>query len=515
MSKQAVTYVRVSSREQFDQGFSPEAQRVSLYDFARRNGFVIVKEFEDVETAKAAGRKSFQAMLEYVKKEGIKYILVEKTDRLHRNFQDYVLIEELTEKYDVTLFLVKENNSIGRESKSGEKLMYGMRTLLAKNFIDNLREEVHKGVNIKIQHGEYPGLAPLGYKNIKDPYNSKHNVIGVDPLNRELMVKMFEYYATGRYSIQSLIERLQKEGLAANIPTKSGKLFVSCVAKYLVNPFYIGKFLWKGKVHQGIHEPIVRLEVWQQVQTVLSHRSGHSTKEHNVRPFVYRGIFSCGACKYTFTPEFKKGQYRYYHCTHYAKCGQPWVTEEEIDSAAYTMLNVLKLGDTGFRYVTAALKKSFEEKRAWSTKAFDALVNEQSMLRKRMEVMYEDRLDGKITTDFYEKKTAQYSERIGEIETQLSKQTKDDVSYYDFGVRIIELAENADILMNNATPEEKMELMRYLLSNSTIKDKKPEFALNTVYKAIQKHAPVGTRSGWQGWSESNRQSSLWRRVVYR
>src|SRR3989338_6380384 len=116
MLKKAVTYVRVSSKEQNDQGFSPEAQRSCLYDFARRNGFDVVQEFEDVETAKKAGRKDFEAMLAYVKERGIKYILVEKTDRLHRNFTDYVAIENLTEQYDVTVYLVKENTAIGKES---------------------------------------------------------------------------------------------------------------------------------------------------------------------------------------------------------------------------------------------------------------------------------------------------------------------------------------------------------------------------------------------------------------
>ena len=49
-------YVRVSSKEQAEQGFSPEAQRVGIYAFARSNGFDIVKEFEEAETAKDSRR---------------------------------------------------------------------------------------------------------------------------------------------------------------------------------------------------------------------------------------------------------------------------------------------------------------------------------------------------------------------------------------------------------------------------------------------------------------------------
>ncbi|PIW37274.1 MAG: hypothetical protein COW24_01050 [Candidatus Kerfeldbacteria bacterium CG15_BIG_FIL_POST_REV_8_21_14_020_45_12] len=502
--KDAVTYVRVSSKEQFEQGFSPEAQRVLLYQFARTNDFTVVKEFEDVESAKAQGRKSFLAMIEYVKANDIKYILVEKTDRLHRNFQDYVLIEELTEQHNVTLFLVKENTSIGKESKSSEKLMYGMRTLLAKNFIDNLREESQKGVKMKLQHGEYAGRAPLGYINSKDPYNPKHNIITVDPLNKDLIVKMYEYYATGNYSIKTLIAKLAEDGLTQNIPTRSGKLHVSTVAKYLSNVFYIGQFVWDGVLHTNAsHEAIVSIELWQQVQQILAQRNNHKVKKHNTKAFSYKHIFTCDVCAHTVTAEKKKNQYNYYHCSQYKKCGQPWVNENDLDKATHPLLNILKLGDTGMQYVTAALKSSLDEKREWSDKKFEALIKEQTTLKERMDKMYEDRLDGKINDNFYDNKFAQYTQRLQEIEQQVSKHNKADISYYEFGVKIIELAENAIKLAEMATPEEKNELLHYLLSNSTLKDKQPIFELTLPYKEIAKRAPAGTRSGWQGMQESN------------
>ncbi len=83
MSKKCVIYARVSSREQKEHGYSTEAQIVLLKEYAKRNGFEIVEIFEDVETAKKAGRKNFNVMLKLLKKnKSIKTILVEKTDRL-------------------------------------------------------------------------------------------------------------------------------------------------------------------------------------------------------------------------------------------------------------------------------------------------------------------------------------------------------------------------------------------------------------------------------------------------
>lgn len=411
MYKKAVSYIRVSSKEQSDSGFSPEAQRLLLYDFARKNRFDITKEFEDVETAKSQGRREFNNMLEYVKENDIKYILVEKTDRLHRNFKDYVAIEDLVEDFDVTVFLVKENTSIGKESKSSEKLMYGMKTLIAKNFIDNLSEEVKKGQDIKLKNGDYPNGAKLGYINVPNPLNPKQQIIDVDPLNKDLIIKMYEYYATGSYSLKSLIERLTKEGYTRNLKQagiKSGKLNKSSVSRYLQDPIYIGQFDWKGKVHKGNHTPLVSAELWNKVQQVRDNRGKNRSKKHNVLPFLYKGIFRCGECGRTVTAEKKKGRYIYYHCTKYkTACSEPYVKEETIDAELYPILNMLKLSDAGMNFVIAGLKKSLQDKREWQDKIFDELVAEQSKLRKRLDRLYEDHIDNKIDENFYKLKFKQ------------------------------------------------------------------------------------------------------------
>ena len=125
-----IIYVRVSSREQKQEGYSIPAQKKLLKEYAKANDFEIVKEFEDDETAKSAGRTGFGQMIEYIEDNpNVKSILVEKTDRLYRNFKDYVTIDEL----DVTIFLVKENEQIGKGANSHQKFMHGIKVLMAKN----------------------------------------------------------------------------------------------------------------------------------------------------------------------------------------------------------------------------------------------------------------------------------------------------------------------------------------------------------------------------------------------
>src|SRR3989338_2476706 len=131
----AVSYVRVSSKEQKQEGYSIPAQKKLLADYAKANGFKVAKEFEDDETAKSAGRTNFGEMIKYIKAhKEVKTILVEKTDRLYRNLKDYITIDEL----DVEIHLVKENVKIDKESRSDQKFIHGINILMAKRYIDNL-----------------------------------------------------------------------------------------------------------------------------------------------------------------------------------------------------------------------------------------------------------------------------------------------------------------------------------------------------------------------------------------
>ena len=62
-----VLYVRVSSKDQEAEGFSIPAQSRLLLEYAARQGFVVEREFVDIETAKASGRTHFSEMLAYLK----------------------------------------------------------------------------------------------------------------------------------------------------------------------------------------------------------------------------------------------------------------------------------------------------------------------------------------------------------------------------------------------------------------------------------------------------------------
>ncbi len=139
----SVLLCRVSSKEQEETGYSLPAQEKLLNSYADRQNFKVAKVFSITESASGKKqREIFDNMMAYVKKEGIKIIICEKVDRLTRNFKDAVDIDEWLDKDEERqVHLVKDSLVLHKNSRSQEKLNWGIRILFAKNYIDNLSED--------------------------------------------------------------------------------------------------------------------------------------------------------------------------------------------------------------------------------------------------------------------------------------------------------------------------------------------------------------------------------------
>src|SRR3984893_14508275 len=119
--------------------------------------------------------------------------------------KDWVTLDGL----DLEINFVKENWIVSPNSRSSEKLMHGMKVLMAKNYIDNLSEETVKGMTEKAREGIYPSYAPVGYRNADGPCGKR--VIISDPDAAPVITELFERFATGRYSLKALVKELNVE----------------------------------------------------------------------------------------------------------------------------------------------------------------------------------------------------------------------------------------------------------------------------------------------------------------
>src|SRR3990167_2725072 len=246
----SILYCRVSSKEQEETGYSLPAQEKLLSGYSERTGYSVDKVFAISESASGKKqREVFTQMMQYVQKQGLKIIICEKVDRLTRSFKDAVMIDEwLEDDEERQVHLVKDSLILHKNSRSQEKLNWGIRILFAKNYIDNLSEEVKKGQKEKISQGWLPTKPPLGYKTVGE---KGHKIHVIDEEVAPYIKQMFTLYATGNYSTLSLCEKMYKLGFRSRA---GGKVVKSKIHKLLSDPFYYGKFVWKGEIHQGKHE---------------------------------------------------------------------------------------------------------------------------------------------------------------------------------------------------------------------------------------------------------------------
>ena len=123
----------------------------------------------------------------------------------------------------------------------------------SKYYVDNLSENIKRGIRQKLRNGIWPAWAPLGYVNDKNA-----RCIAVDKEKAKYIKRAFEMYATGEYPLAQIRKIINAIGLVG----KKGKMLsVSNYQYMLKNKIYYGMIEYNGELYDGKHEPIDRKSV--------------------------------------------------------------------------------------------------------------------------------------------------------------------------------------------------------------------------------------------------------------
>ena len=496
-------YARVSSKEQEKEGYSIYAQVKLLKEFADAEGFTVVGEYRDVETAKQTGRANFGEMVRWLKANPGSHVLVEKTDRLYRNFRDMLTLEDLSAE----IHFVKDNMALSANSLPSEKFKHDILVVMAKHYTDNLSAEAKKGMLEKAQQGIWPTMAPLGYRNVGDDRGRR--VIEPDPEVAPLIIKLFEWYAEGGLSVRDLTGKARQVGLKYR---KSGNSIPpSTVHQILRNRIYMGEFVWAGLRCQGIHQPLVSLELWLRVQDMLEGRKAakHRHAKHN---FAFSRLISCGHCGCSLVGEKKtkrERNYIYYHCTGYkGKCNEPYVREEVLEEKFAGLLKELTFDDEILDWIRHALRESHSQERREHEAAAKRLQDEHDLLQKRIHGAYIDKLDGVIDAVSFENMAAEWKAEQDRCQRDIELHKHADRGYIEEGVRLIELAQNAGRLFEKQEATEKRRLLNFLVSNCSWRNRELSVTLRQPFDLIAGIAKINTQKKAAG-EISNGLSENW------
>lgn len=299
--KRVALYIRVSTQEQAQEGYSIGEQKERLIAYCKAQGWVIADIYVDGGfSGSNLNRPGIQKLM--VETDNFDVVLVYKLDRLSRSQRDTLyLIEEVFLPNGVDFVSMQE--SFDTSSPFG-KAMIGLLAVFAQLEREQIKERTKMGRIARAKLGLYHGggYIPIGY----DYHGEK---LIVNPYEAEQVRKIYEWYLAG-LSMEAIHKRLRSEGYTNKHSSYS--TWVS-VRNILANDIYTGRLHFGEIVVENAHEAIISDKQFQAVQTLRTNR----LKEYSLTPFqskyLLTGMVFCGHCGARYYMR-NSGKYRCYSC---------------------------------------------------------------------------------------------------------------------------------------------------------------------------------------------------------
>jgi DNA invertase Pin-like site-specific DNA recombinase len=462
----AILLARVSSKEQ-EEGQSIPAQERRLREYAERKGLTVDQVFKITESSTKDTRKEFEKILDLIRKSKETIALVADTiDRVQRSFKESVVLEELRKEGKVEIHFMREGLVLNIKSNSAQILCWDMGVMFARSYVLQLSDNVKRSKEQAVKNGTCIGLAPMGYIHVLNDKGEKDVI--PDPERASFIARLFELYATGNYSMLKLKEEAEREGFRTR---KGKKISKSQIESIIKNPFYCGMMRTKYGLAEHQYKPLITPAIYQQAQNVIAGYHKKPNKKITL-PFILRGMITCADCGCAVTPEIHKQRYIYYSCTN-AKgiCKKVYIREEPLVESLSQYFDHIALSDQQIAEVTTYLKKIHESESLFHTDSLNALRKEQDRIQKRINQMYDDKLDGLIDEKMYLDKVKDYKARQAEIIEQMARHEKADYNFYVTANLVMNLAARAREIFESSEVDEKRQLLNLVFQNLKLEGK--------------------------------------------
>ena len=175
---------------------------------------------------------------------------------------------------------------------------------------------------------------------------------------------------------------------------------------------------------------------------------------------------------------------------------------------APAMLGQLRFDDEVLDWVREALHASHADERHEHEEAIKRLQAEHKRLGERISAMYVDKLDGKIGGDFFDKMAGEWREEQRRLQRDIDRHEEAEQSYMDEGIRILELARNAQALFERQPAREKRRLLNFVLSNCSWEDGEVVATFRQPFDLLAETTAIAARSS-TGSGGKSAKSKIW------
>jgi len=468
-------YARKSTDDEDRQILSIEGQLVELREYAKRENLSVAKEFIEARTAKKPGRDIFNDMLLQIERGAASGILAWHPDRLARNSVDGGKIIYLIDQGVITDLRFPtyrfDDNAQG-------KFMLSIAFGQSKYYIDALSENVKRGLRLKISKGVWPQWAPIGYTN-----DLKSHTIARDEGKAPFVIKLFELYATGRYSLNELKATIDTLGL---IGQRGKTLSTSRIQRILTNPFYYGNFIYKGEMHEGTHEPIITKKLFDRCQEIMRRRGRPMP---TVRHFALKGLMRCGECGRMITAELQKGHV-YYRCTkRLTKCSQRYAREEGLAAQIRDILQKVSLCDDWTAKILKELEKDKLEAVQSSRPQQQNLESQIVAMDGKINKLIDVYLEGSLSLEEYQRKKETYLNEKKDLQERLKDFAAGGDNWFERAKDFVTDLNRVSYALQEGNLESQREILEKIGSNFILKERRLNFSSEGTFRHYLSSAP--------------------------
>lgn len=503
-------YVRVSSEEQVQEGYSIPAQISLLKNYAATYSYNVVKIYQDagISGKDIDGRPALLELLNDAKNKKFEALLIWKLSRLSRSLLDLLFIVDELKKNDIALISYSERFDT---STPVGKMLLQLLGSIAEFERNTIIENVKMGMNERFNQGHSKGKIPFGYI-----YVDKKAVI--NKAQAEMVKFAFDYYnkSASPDCLQYIADYFTQNGFK----TCSGGIWSRLTMReLLMNKFYAGYVRTGVKSHGrkaknysekiGAHEPIIDIETFEKANDKLNSNRNNASIRNPDNENVLTGLITCPKCgakmyalntysKYTRTSgENKEYMVKGYRCINSAKgkqfCPGFSIAASKIESKVLELI----FGMTDSNVLNSAKKHSDSEMK----KLAKPIVNNLKIIDKQLQELnntkekYFKIIESSTTfnANIFAEKFNELDIKISELEklrdTELSKKPITDLNYDLKGFKAIIKQFNS--LYDELSNEDKKLSIRAIVSEIFISEDRELIEVKLVNGLIIPYLKLG------------------------
>lgn len=307
-------YVRVSTEDQAEHGYSIGEQKERLTEYCHDKGWMDLKIYDDAGySGGTMDRPALNRLIHDAESGLVSKVVVWKLDRLSRSMYDSLyLIKKVFEPHGVECLSASE--PFDTASSNGE-FMLGIFANFAQLERSKIKERMTIGKEGAAKAGHFNGgTVPIGYN-----YNTMTKRLEVNEFEKLQVLEVYDLFLSGM-PVKTIENTMRNKGYKH----KHGEWTAKAIKRVVGNPLYIGKIRYKGGLYDGLHQPLVDKETYDKAVALLEDRKIQYQKfKRNPREqkSLLGGLIWCARCgaRYGRKESTRRSGKKVYYYTCYSR----------------------------------------------------------------------------------------------------------------------------------------------------------------------------------------------------